>query len=456
MEPGLVWERVCATVEEALEACRPEQVAAVGIAGMAETGLLLDRNSGMARTPFYPWFDPGAAPQAERLAAADDPAGRFIKTGIRMSFKASLAKVLALAEWKPQLIEGGVWLGAAEWVAYRLCGQRRTEYSLAGRTGAFDIGLKRWDTAWLEELGLPPDIFSPAAPALEPVGETAGPEQHGIRRLRAGLPLFIAGHDHVAASFAAGAVRAGEAFDSMGTAEALLGSLEADGLDEAAYRSGLSYGCFCLPGRLYWMGGLSASGGSIEWLRRLLGENVAGDITYSRIEGLLESCSPGPGSILYFPYLSGSGSPHTDPAVRAAFLGLDASHTQADLFKAVLEGTAYELEYIRRAGEAVAGRPIHRLAIAGGGARSPAWLQIKADVSGTVLEALHMPEATLLGAALIAGLGSGLYADEAEALRAIGGQPRRVIRPRPELHQEYRRRFEEGFLALQPLLRQYR
>ena len=456
MNPGQVWESLSAALAEVLEACGPEQVAAVGIAGMAETGLLLDRGTGEARTPFYPWFDKSAAPQAERLAGADDPVERFRKTGVRPSFKASLARLLALQEHRPQLLEGAVWLGAAEWAAYRLTGQIRTEYSLAGRTYAFDIGEKAWDAGWLLALGLSAEFFPPAAPAVEQMGETSGAALHGIRRLRAGLPVFIAGHDHLAAAFAAGALEPAEAFDSMGTAEALLGPLDERRLGAADYEAGLSYGCHCLPGRLYWMGGLSASGGSVEWLRRLLAENGGGEISYNRIEALVETRSPSPGGILYFPYLSGSGSPHTDPALRAAFAGLDASHTLADLLKAVLEGTAYELEVIRRAGEAAAGRPITRLAVAGGGARSRAWLQIKADVSGAVLEAPQMPEATLLGAAMMAGLGSGLYQDEKEAARAVSGQPRRVLRPRMEVHREYIRRFEAGYLALQPLLRRIR
>jgi xylulokinase len=187
----------------------------------------------------------------------------------------------------------------------------------------------------------------------------------------------------------------------------------------------------------------------VEWLRAQLGDKP---LSYDEIDALMASARPEPTGILYFPYLVGSGPPHTDPLIRGAFIGLSASHGRADLLKAVLEGTAYEVEYIRQTGEHITGQPIPVLVTAGGGTRNRAWLQIKADVSGCRIEASAEPEATLLGAALVAGIGTGLYASEVEAFNGLSLKPVEVFLPDSERHAVYRRLYEQGYLPLQESL----
>jgi xylulokinase len=138
--------------------------------------------------------------------------------------------------------------------------------------------------------------------------------------------------------------------------------------------------------------------------------------------------------------------------MRGAFVGL---HGRADLLKAVLEGTVYEVEFIRQAGEHITGQSIPALIAAGGGTRNRPWLQIKADVSGCRIEASAEPEATLLGAALVAGIGSGLYASEAEAFARLWLKPVEVFLPDPERHAIYHRLYEQGYLRLQDPLRHH-
>jgi len=178
-------------------------------------------------------------------------------------------------------------------------------------------------------------------------------------------------------------------------------------------------------------------------------------LSYAEVEALLASARPEPTGILYFPYLLGSGSPHTDSRVRGALVGLSASHGRADLLKAVLEGTAYEVEFIRRAGENFTGQPIPVLLAAGGGTRNRAWLQIKANVSGCRIEASGEPEAALLGAALVAGIGCGLYASESGAFSALRPTPAEVFLPDGERHAVYRRLYEQGYLFFQESLRHH-
>ncbi len=236
----------------------------------------------------------------------------------------------------------------------------------------------------------------------------------------------------------------------MGTAEALVGSFDKEALGGSEYQSGLVFGCHVAGGGYYWMGGMSASGGSLEWLRRLLGEPP---LTYQEIDDILEGASPEPTGIIYFPYLSGSGSPHTDSLARGAFVGLTKDHTRSDLIKAVLEGTAYEAEFIRQTAQKILGKDIGSVTASGGGTRNPRWMQIKADISGCTIEVPAIREATLLGAALVAGTGIGLYTDPQEAISTVEKDLEHVYKPDDSQNKIYRRIYQEGFLPLQAPLR---
>jgi xylulokinase len=240
-------------------------------------------------------------------------------------------------------------------------------------------------------------------------------------------------------------------FNSIGTAEALVGATRERALGEREYSSGLSYGRHVVPGFMYWTGGLPASGGSVEWLRGLLWDPP---LTYQELEELLVDRPLEPTGIVYFPYLGGSASPHTDTQVRGAFIGLDLSHKRQDLAQAVLEGVAYEVEYLRRAAEASTMNSFRRLVAAGGGTRLQRWMQIRADVSGCEILVLPQPEMVTLGAALLAGIAGGVYRGTADAAAQVSAplQPQRYI-PDFDRCQSYRYLYENVFLKLQSPLR---
>lgn len=448
-DPEELWATAAEVIREVL-AGASGPVAAVGIASMAESGLLLDRASGRPRSAMLPWFDTAAQSQAEALLQRRAAQAIYTTTGLRVTYKCSLAKLLWLRDSDPAIADGAVWLGAADYIVFRLTGAFGTDYSLAGRTCAFDVTRRAWDTAWLETLGLDVDVFPPASPAGTPIGLTTS--ALADLGLPPGIPVAVSGHDHVCAALAAGAVQPGRVFDSMGTAEALIGAFPARPLTGADFQIGLAAGCHALQGVHYWMGGLSTSGGALAWLRAVLG---AQPLSQTELATLVESAGPEPTGLLFFPYLLGSGSPHSDPLATGAFIGLRAHHTRAHLARAGLEGLAYEVELIRRAGEAMSGQSIEAVTVAGGGARNPALLQIKADVSGCRIEIFPEVEATLLGAALAAGVGSGVYPDAPAALAAVAGSPRQVIQPDPKRHTAYRALFEDGYLHLQAPLHEF-
>ena len=450
-DPDSVWQTASGVIGDAVRQAGPCRLEAIGVASMAETGLLFDTAAGRPVSALLPWFDTSPAPQAASLAQRDDPRERFVRTGQRLSYKANLARLLWLRDNGASLSGGRLWLSVADYIGYCLTGQFATDYSLAGRSYAFDLMTQQWDAHWLRQLDLDPSIYPPALPSGQPIGGVT-PSAAQSTGLRAGTPVAIAGHDHVCAGLAGGAIHPERAFDSMGTAEALLGAWPERPLGDAEFASGLSFGRHVAAGRLYWMGGLSSSGGAIEWLRGLLGDEL---LSYASLENLASQAADAASGILFLPYLAGSGAPHTDAQVRAAFAGLSARHGRAEIVQAVLEGTAYEMEVIRRAAERALGHGIRVFRAAGGGTRNRRWLQIKADVSGCRIEALAMADATLLGAALVAGIGQGIFADAEAACAAIAGQAGVVFEPRAGHHAAYRGMFEHGYLLFQEPLRQW-
>lgn len=449
-DPEGLWQTVAGVVAEVTAHAGWPAIAAIGVASMAETGLLLDRRTREPRSPLLPWFDTAAAPFAELIERQAPASERFRTFGIYPSFKCSLAKILWWRNRSSDTLAGAVWLSVADYVTYRLCGALATDHSLAGRTYAFDLGRRAWAGGWLRGLGLDADLFPEARPAVEVVGKTG--TDLGALGLAAGIPVVNAGHDHVCAAFGAGVAPGEGVFDSMGTAEVLLGAIDPRPLGEAEQASGLSFGAMPDGRAMYWLGGLSSSGGALEWLRGILGDPP---VSYDVIERLQGQMDEQPGAIIFLPYLAGSGAPRPDPALRGAFVGLDARHGRGDVLKAVLEGTAFQIEAIRRAAVSLTGGPIGHLVAAGGGTRNRRWLQIKADVHGARIDALDGAEATLVGAALIAGVGGGIYAGEAEARTVARSLPSTQFKPNPHRHPAYARLFDE-FWALQARLHQRR
>lgn len=451
-DPEEMWATVASAVAEVMAGQEGKPVAAVGITSMAESGLLVDRKTGRPLSLFMPWFDTCSKPQADRIAANSDLYERFTLSGLHLSFKHGLPKLLWIKDHYPEaLTKDACWLSASGYIAYRLSGVMGFDYSLAARTYAFRIDRKEWDGDFLGQFGLDAGIFPEATPSGTILGGVT--EEAALRTgLPKGTPVAIAGHDHVAAALAVGAITPGIVYDSMGTAETLVGTLKDQPLGRKEYESGLSFGVHVAKGRFFWMGGNSSSGGSVEWLRSQFGEEP---MPYDRMLQLLNETKPGPTGILYFPYLSGSGAPNPDTKAKAAFIGLSKSDGQGEMMKAVLEGTAYQLESIRRSAEEIAGSRIERLQVVGGGTRNPVWLQVKADVSRFTLELPPIPEATLLGAALTAAVGSGTFATAEEAAAAVDKTGTKIIEPDEERHKEYARLYNEGFVPLQRPLREF-
>ena len=449
-DPEEMWFAVVEILRKVSARISPKEITAIGIASMAETGLLVDKNSARPRSYMFPWHDASASSQVKDLEHDREPQQQFVRSGIRPNFKCSLAKLLWIRDNHAQWLEGSTWLSTADYIAFRLTGEMATDYSLAGRTYVFQIDQLSWDKDWLISLNLPEDVFPQALPSGQPIGQVSAAAA-SLTGLSPGTPVAICGHDHVCGAFALAGTDPSQVLDSMGTAEALIGSFDHDQLGINEFQSGLVFGRHVAGGGYYWMGGISASGGSLDWLRRILSDP---QLSYEELGLLLEHLPPAPTGIIFLPYLAGSGSPHTDIHVRGALIGLELSHNRSDLVKAILEGTAFESEFIRRAAGKILKTNISSLVASGGGTKIRHWMQIKADISSCRITVPEIRDSTLLGAALLAGIGCGVYTDETDARSSLINLPVSIYDPNPSQHLVYQELYQQGFLAYQKPLRE--
>jgi xylulokinase len=195
---------------------------------------------------------------------------------------------------------------------------------------------------------------------------------------------------------------------TLGTSGVVFAATDAPALDRPAGR--VHTFCHAVPGRWHVMGVTQAAGLSLRWVRDTLGVPTGPGATdpYDALTAEAATAPPGSNGVLWAPYLMGERTPHLDPDARAALVGLAASHTRAHVIRAVLEGVAFSM---RDAFEILTSMrvPVDRVLLGGGGARSPLWRQIHADVLGLPVGTLAAEEGAAFGAALLAGVGAGVW-----------------------------------------------
>lgn len=367
-----------------LEQISPElrgKVQHIALTGMAEAGLILDRQTLAPLSSIWPWFDRRTLPLFDRIGKQPPFAGRENITGLPNSFKYGIYKFLSLLETGRYDTRSCLWLGLVAFAACLLTGEAAEDVTIAARTFALNIHTQDWDDAFLSALSLSRQNF----PRLVAPGETVGRLRQSMFGLSAGIPVSIGGHDHVCAAHACGLLESGGVFLSAGTAQVMLGTRsESEGL------SGLSYGPSPAGAPYTCLGSIQSAGGSINFWQKLLFPDEA---DYASL--LLEAQdAPNPTRLTYFPYLGGSGAPHLNPHARGVLLGLSDSTTRGEIIAAVYEGLALESRYLLSHMD-----NCNRLICMGGLTRHRRYMQTLADVTGLPVGVPSLDEGTLYGAA---------------------------------------------------------
>jgi xylulokinase len=396
--------------------------------------------------PAIIWLDRRAVDECSRFSSAVGEDELVRRTGLNPDASHTAPKAMWFQEHEPALYEKTRWLApVSTYVSGWLTGEVAQDHANASCTLIYDLAERGWSSRLIEGAGLDAARLPRIRRATDTVGALR-PDVAAALGLTTGCQVVAGTGDEHGAALGAGALAPGVVVDISGTAEPVVAPSAELVLDETRLVETHAHAVdemFLVenPGFV--------SGGSTRWLAEIVG------VSQKELLALAEQASPGSDGALFIPALSGATTPRWNAHMRGAFAGLGMSHDVPSLARAVLEGCAFAFRDIvdRLAGLGLAGDEIR---VVGGGARSPLWLQIKADVTGRPMRALLGEEATATGAAMLAAVAAGHFRDVAEAAsRCVLLAPEPVV-PRSEFadryaeaYAAYRRLFDgvEGALA---------
>jgi len=297
--------------------------------------------------------------------------------------------------------------------------------------------------------GIPSHLMPPLVTSGAVVGHVTA-EAARQTLLPQGIPVSAGGHDHICGAIAVGAITPGIILDSAGTAEAFMATLDRSIAAEVHEPPGLGCGCHTAPDKYYLLGGI-LGGGAINWLSEVL-TNTADIASIASLMQAAQQSPLGAGGVRFLPYLRGSGPPKRDPNAFGAWVGFRLKHTRGDLVRAAIEGLSFGFRKVVTLMQDLGGFRADALRATGGSTRNVFWQQVKADVIGLPVEVADEPEASAKGAALLAGIGAGVFKDVAAAAEvAYSSISAERYLPDPERHREYSLIYER-WLQLQPAL----
>jgi xylulokinase len=440
-EPEDWWRATVATVREVLakSGLGGRDVGGIGLSGQMHGSVFLDRDDRVLR-PALLWCDQRTAAQCawitERVGA--ERVVELTANPVLTGFTAP--KVIWVRQNEPEIYRRiARVLLPKDYVRFRLTGEYHTEVSDASGTSFFNVRERRWADELLDRIEVPrawmPEVHeSPVASARL---SAAAAEVTG---LAAGTPIVGGGGDQAAGAVGNGIVEAGILSATVGTSGVVFAFAERPTVDP-----GLRVHTFChaVPDTWHVMGVMLSAGGSLRWYRDTLAQpesafaRILGRDPYETIAQTAAAAEPGCEGLIFLPYLTGERTPYPDPNARGVFFGLTLRHDKRHMARAVLEGVAYGLRDSFEILDAM-GVPVEQVRASGGGARSPLWRQIQADVTDREHVTINVDEGPAFGVALLAGVGTGVWSTVAEACRATIRVVDRAA-PDPQAHAIYNR-----------------
>lgn len=439
-DPEDWWRALCETVREAVERAdvRPGSVAGLSISSQGSTVVALGARGELLR-PALSWLDTRSA-ELDLNGKTLDEEDLFALTGLRYypGWTACLLQWLGHRE-PGTLRRARHLLLVSDYLIYRMTGAVMTDYSSASRTRMLDLERMAWSPRILESVG----VSETQLPRLGASGEIAGKvSAEGARMtgLLEGTPVSLGGFDQSCAALGCGAVTPNTAMVSLGTASMVMASSPRAIVDP---QRRVTTSCHAIPDTYALQGPIMTTGAVLRWWRDHFLTERSSRI-YGDMDRMAATAPPGADGLVVLPYFSGAGAPHWDHARRGAIVGLSLAHSQRHVIRAILEGVAMQIQENVEVIEGL-GFEIDTVRIVGGGAKSALWTEIIGDVLGKRQVRIAQSEVGTLGAAMLAGLGVGLFRTVDEALREM--TPAGVTKEfDPERHRAYgevRRRYAE-------------
>jgi xylulokinase len=419
-DPHDWWTAAC---EATLEIEHGSEISAIGFSGQMH-GVVLSNAKGQALRNAILWADTRSTLELQAYRNLESQNLRRLANPLVTGMAG--ASLLWLKHHELELLKTARWaFQPKDWLRFQLTEQAFSEPSDASGTLLYDLERDNWAFDIMEKLELPQTLFAPLKGSSKIAGTLSSKAANQLG-LRAGIPVAMGGGDTPMAMFGSGILKPGMVQLSIGSGAQIVAPRDAAIIDSSLrthlYRA-------VTPSGWYAMAAMQNAGLALEWVRGMLGL----DWETAYLEAF--AAPPGANNLSFLPYLMGERTPHLNPNARGAWVGLSLSHTRGHLMRAAFEGVAFA---VRDGFEALleTGIQAPSLRLAGGGTRVQLWRQLLADILQLPLYTSEISSASARGAALLAGVASGVFSSCEDTLR---------FAPTPSLVAEPQRNLEEAY-----------
>ena len=449
------WSAVCQAVKKAIQKAgiAPEEIAGIGIDGQSWSAIAMDKDGNvLTNTPI--WMDTRAQSICDRLNEEIGAEQIFEVSGNSLQPSYTTAKILWYKENLPEVYQRiHKILQSNSYIAYKLTGVMSQDVSQGYGLHCFDMRKAAWDEDMCRKLGIPME-FLPEICACDHVVGTVTEKAAEESGLAVGTPVVAGGLDAACGTLGAGVIHPGETQEQGGQAGGM-----SICMDEYKADPRLILAYHVVPGQWLLQGGTTGGGGVMRWFEREFADyerSVAGEkgSSLNQLNEIAERVAPGSDGVVFLPYMSGERSPIWNPNAKGVFYGLDFAKTKGHMVRACMEGVALSLKHNLEVAKE-AGADVEVLRAMGGSANSLLWTQIKSDITGKPIVVPSSDTATTLGAAILAGVGVGMYQDYDEAIRLTVKETRRH-EPNPENRDVYEKTYKTYlnlYKSLEPMMR---
>lgn len=395
----------------------PGKIGAIGISSLCPGLAAFDEKGNVLVDPII-YSDRRSTEEAEIFRSAIGTERLFqITANSPMAGAMSGTSMLWIKRHLPDVYEQTRYFGHVNTlIAHMLCGEFAIDHSNASYTLLYEtVGRGIWSEEICREIGIDIAKLPPLRRSTDVVGRLTHPVLLAMG-LSPETKVVIGGGDTACATLAAGVVRRGDVCESVGTTDVLTVCV-----DQPKFSPHFINRRHVVDGTWIYQGAMSHTGSSYQWIYDNFYQDYKDYPSVSGKQGMLlmnddaEQAEPGAGGLVFLPYMMGERSPVWDPYARGVFFGLSLKTTRREMNRAVLEGCAYGLRQLIGMVESVTGEKLTSFSSIGGGAKSRVWAQIKADVTGRDITVLDMNDMAPMGAALLAGVGAGVFRDVYEA-----------------------------------------
>ena len=451
-DPAHWWKATCVSIMRVLEENRIDgsDIAGLGLTGQMHGLVLLDQDDQVLR-PCILWNDQRTAKQCEDITAKIGAKRVLELTGNPILPGFTAPKIAWVQENEPEVFtKAARFLLPKDYVRLLLSGEHFTDVSDASGTSLLNVGKREWSDEMCEALGLS-SSFLPSVTESPVASTTISAEAAAATGLLEGTPIAAGGGDQAAQAVGSGIVNEGVVSATLGTS----GVVFAQSDEYRVEPNGLLHAfCHAVPGKWHLMGVMLSAAGSFDWYKSTLGDlesaeaAATGRDVFEMLTLQAKGAPAGCEGLLFLPYLSGERTPYPDPHARGTFFGMTLRHQKAHLTRAVMEGITYgmndSLQLMRNLGI-----EISEVRASGGGAKSPFWLQMQADIYQSKVVTTNVTEGAAFGAAVLAGVASGVFSDlDTAASRIVKSTGETIPGPNQSVYSDFYPEYQALYPAL--------